>query len=478
MSVNLNQSLYNTSEALNLHTRSIEVSGQNMANVHNEHYACRKVRMSSSAHAIASGSKGGVSTGVIDMTIVTERDQLIDRQILKSIMKAETLVTQEKLNSSLESLIGERFQIDPQAKTDKGSDFGSIGFIKEIDNFFNSCSTLSAQPSNKALKSEVVSSASNVVNKLYSISTRLVNSENDIKLSIEQNVREVNSLLNRIADQTKKIFDFEIPNPNEEALELRESRQGSLEALAKLIDFEVSDENNTFKLTLKDDSNNDVILIENGYVENEMTFDSSSDEVKFGASVLNINGGALHGNLHTKTDTIDFITNTLNAWTKAFVESVNDAYNETRTAPPLDVNGDFFDVQSGGTTIDSIKLLVTKDSLRTSFDAGNDTKNDKINAIVDLRDAQISDLSNMTFGGYYRKFVVDTAQTFKNASDSLSDENVVRKMLIQQRENTIGVSIDNELINIIRSQKAFQAAAKVLTIIDEMIEQTINLVRR
>ena len=478
MSVNLNQSLYNTAEALNLHTRAIEVSGQNMANVHNEDYACRKVRISSSAHAIAAGSKGGSTTGVIDMKIITERDQLVDKQILNSTMKAESLSTKARLNSSLESLIGERFQIDPHTKTEHGSDFGSIGFVKEIDSFFNSCSTLSSQPSNKALKSDVVGTAQNVVDKLHSISGRLDNSADAINLSINQNVYEVNSLLTRIADQTKKIFDFEIPNPNEEALELREGRQGSLEQLAKLINFETSEVNNTFKLTVKDDANADVVLIENSYVDDEITFDDATDEIKFGASVLKLTGGSLHGNLHTKTSTISDIRDTLNDWTKALVETVNTAYNQTRTTPPLDTNEDFFDVTTGGTTIDSIKLLVTKDSLKTSFDPLNDTKNDRINAIVDVREAKIADLDNMTLSAHYRKFVTDTAQDFKNAEDYLSDENVVRKMLVQQRENTIGVSIDNELINLIRSQKAFQAAAKVLSIIDEMIEQTINLGRR
>ena len=73
---------------------------------------------------------------------------------------------------------------------------------------------------------------------------------------------------------------------------------------------------------------------------------------------------------------------------------------------------------------------------------------------------------------------MNTAQDSKTTADMLESELLVQNMLLKQRENRIGVSIDSELINLIRAQKAFQAAAKIITLVDEMLETSINLVRR
>lgn len=476
MSVNLNQSLYNTAEALGIHTRSIEISGQNMANVHNTEYAARKVRIASSAYMPASGHKGGTG-GTIDISVVTERDALVDRQIVQSSMRSESLKTQVNINKSLESLLGERFQINAKGKVETGSDFGSVGFSNDINQFFNACNNLSAQSASKIAKSDVVTAAQNMVDQLHQLDSRLKRTDENLALSIQQNLNEINSLLGQIADQTKKILDFEVPRPNETALEIRENRQGSLEKLAKLIDFEIEETKTDFKIVTKNTTDNEVVLLENNDAHS-LTFDLPSNEIRCDTEVLKTQGGALHGNWLSKTQTLSELRTNFNNWTQAFVETVNEAYNPTRPDGPIDFGEDFFDVELGGTSIDTIRLKVTKDSLQTSFDSSNAQQNDRINALVALKETPIAALGNLTFSDNYAKFAVDAAQAFKSASDSLSDENVVQKMLVQQRQNMIGVSIDTELINLIRSQKAFQAAAKVITIIDELMEQSINLVRR
>ena len=50
-------------------------------------------------------------------------------------------------------------------------------------------------------------------------------------------------------------------------------------------------------------------------------------------------------------------------------------------------------------------------------------------------------------------------------------------MLLNQRENRIGVSLDSEMINLVKAQKAFQAAAKIITLIDELMDTVINMAR-
>ena len=46
--------------------------------------------------------------------------------------------------------------------------------------------------------------------------------------------------------------------------------------------------------------------------------------------------------------------------------------------------------------------------------------------------------------------------------------------LAQQREAVVGVSLDEEAVNLAKAQKAYEAAARVMTTVDQMIDTVIN----
>ena len=64
----------------------------------------------------------------------------------------------------------------------------------------------------------------------------------------------------------------------------------------------------------------------------------------------------------------------------------------------------------------------------------------------------------------------------RNAADRMIASEVVRETLQGQREAISGVSIDEEAINMIRFQRAFQGAARFVSLVDEMLEELMRLV--
>ena len=156
--------------------------------------------------------------------------------------------------------------------------------------------------------------------------------------------------------------------------------------------------------------------------------------------------------------------NALNDWVNAFVTNINEAYDINRDGAKL------FD----GTDMDTFSFVATPDTLKTSSDASNSSANDRINALVAVQNKEIN---GDTLEESYRAFIIKTAQDFKNAANNLESENLVQKMLLNQRENRIGVSLDSEMINLVKSQKAFQAAARIISLIDELMDTTINMAR-
>ncbi len=465
MSVSLNQSLYSTADALATHTRCIEIAGQNMANVQNPDYAARKIRISASSF-----QNGGSS---LEASISTERDTLLDQQIILSIMKMSGFQSADQMNHSLENLLGERFQTNPSGTSEKTTDFGSTGLSNDINQFFTAAHDLSANPQNYTSKVTLLQKAGNIVDQLHNLDSRLTRVDSDLKLNLDQSVNKTNTLLTQIADFNDRILQYELPRPGEVALELREGRQKALEDLAQYINFETRQNGTSFQIVTKDSSSQDVVLV-NSQTAKQLNYDNSTGSIKTGTTTLSVTGGSLKGLLETKTQTVPLVRQELNKWTKAFVENVNTSYNPTRATTP-DPNEDFFD--NTGITIDTIALKVNASTLKTSSDSSTPYANDRIKKLAELAETSISTLNNRTFAQGYSDFISKLADGFNATTQKYTDENVVQKLLLQQRQNTIGVSIDEELIYLMRSQKAFQAAAKVMTVIDELLETSINIIR-
>ena len=59
----------------------------------------------------------------------------------------------------------------------------------------------------------------------------------------------------------------------------------------------------------------------------------------------------------------------------------------------------------------------------------------------------------------------------------ISDHDAVSSMLESQRESVSGVSVDEEMTDLTRFQRAYQASAKLITTVDEMLEITLGLKR-
>ena len=70
-----------------------------------------------------------------------------------------------------------------------------------------------------------------------------------------------------------------------------------------------------------------------------------------------------------------------------------------------------------------------------------------------------------------------TASSSKAAQDNYTAADVVLQTLETERQGISGVSIDEEALNMIIFQRAFQAAARYIGVIDEMLQEVIALVR-
>jgi flagellar hook-associated protein 1 len=129
-----------------------------------------------------------------------------------------------------------------------------------------------------------------------------------------------------------------------------------------------------------------------------------------------------------------------------------------------------------------------------SFDLGVDVKADP-NAIAasttgkpgdgglalafsQLRDDAVASLGGRTFADYFGLQVSTVAGQVSYFESALATEEAVQQQIQNQIQAVSGVSIDDEMADMMRFQRSYQAAAKALTIFDQVAEDLIGMLRR
>lgn len=95
-----------------------------------------------------------------------------------------------------------------------------------------------------------------------------------------------------------------------------------------------------------------------------------------------------------------------------------------------------------------------------------------------LRDKNIfaDNNANYTIDGYYGNFVLDLGTNAAEVLTTLENQEDVVNDANDKRTQISGVSIDEELGNIIKWQYAYGASSKMITVIDEMLELVVNII--
>ena len=114
-------------------------------------------------------------------------------------------------------------------------------------------------------------------------------------------------------------------------------------------------------------------------------------------------------------------------------------------------------------------------SLLAAAKNGNKGDNQTALAIAGLESAKIGALKGASLKETYQSVVNGVAVESATAKNNADATKVVQDTLSAQRESLSGVSLDEEAINLMRQQRAFQAASRVVAAVDEMLKTLISM---
>lgn len=111
--------------------------------------------------------------------------------------------------------------------------------------------------------------------------------------------------------------------------------------------------------------------------------------------------------------------------------------------------------------------------------ASNRTPGDGSNAarIATLGHEPVAALNGRSINEFYNAIVADVAVKGSAAAASVNAANAITSALAAQRENISGVSLDEETINLLRLERAFEGAARYTTTVNRLIEEMLAIVR-
>ncbi len=462
--------------------RSLDVTSHNISNANTEGYS-RQSSLQRATMPTYGDPTGIVGTGVETYDIIRMRSSYLDQKYWgQNKSYQEWNVKQENLEQ-IEGIFNEPSE---------------TGIRKVMDEFFTSLEELSKKPGDSTCREAVSEKANMLTISINRNGKELLNAIRDVNFSVKNKVSEVNSLSEQIANLNKHIFGFELNGTK--ANDLRDQRNVLLDKLSSIVNITVSEMPGPNGNNYMDVKIGGITLINHISFNKLATQDKStwvsdmgggkiSDVVWGGTTdqLVKIEGGELKGMLDIRDGDgtgfnyrgLPYYLNKLNEFTQGFVSSINKQHVQG-----VDYDGNqginFF-YEPGTPAVNSVNFRVNPDvyanpnKIAASSLSDGESNNGNVNLLIELRNSKsMFPLVTGTPDDYIKSILsalaVDSSQAKRMTTNS--------QALVDQTENRrlseSGVSLDEEMTNMVKFQQAYNAAAKMITTLDKILDTTVN----
>lgn len=502
---------------------ALNTVGHNISNASTVGYSRQRVNLTTASPLSAPGfnriyTPGQIGSGVEYSSITRVRDNYLDTQYRR---ENQEYGYYSIYNASMEAI---------QTIINEPSDNGVSAVM---DKFWNSLEILNRDPNLLSARVELIGSAQNMADTFNKIGSSLTTLEADITANIDIKLGEANNILNGIAQLNETIRKIEVLGDN--ANDYRDQRDVLIDNLSKIADVQYAEDANGmvsvyvggaqvvdgnaatplaaanvasitggeiagFKKSqedvelVRDQLNAMIDTLVNGEIDVTMPngYKTSEDMVaKNDVTAKDENGVETTYAAGTVIPAGSKITSSVTFTVNGFNGVHRLGYSNNT---PAETGLNFFTTKDGSAnfTLDNIQvnLEIQKDTNKVAASGqyelnGTDMNTIKGNsdialALTSLRDVKftfpsdLTSLSNGTTDDYFRAFVSDLgtrssiAVTNYDRSGNLVDNVEIR------RQSVSGVSIDEEFTDMLRYQHAYNAAARNMTTVDEMLDRVIN----
>jgi len=443
-------------------TQSLKITGENISNVNTPGYSRKRIEVKSSIY-----------TEQRELNFLESR-RIRDKFIDKGIRNESQNLGNWEIKSRLYGQI-ERIFLEPSEN----------GINNLLGEFWNSWEDLANNPENMTTRAVVIQRGISLAQSINRIDSALKDIRKTANDYIDDRLELINQKASQIANYNAKIQSIEASG--QEASNLRDKRDIFLDELSKLINISTIE---------RDNGTIAVFIGGRAIVEDNIFNPIKANNISSGGMVVTnlvwaddfskveINNGEIAGLIQTRDETIPNLIEKFDQLSQTLINSVNKIHN---AGFGLDgVSGrDFF----SGTGASDIKV---NDDATTGIvghperiaasqngEVGNNQIALNIAKLSDVRvtlDGTIIDSSDsINISKFYSETVNSFGTDVKLSNMMLESVQMIVSDLEERKESVSGVSLDEEMTELIRLQKAYESATKYMSVIDEMLDTLMRI---
>lgn len=399
------------------------------------------------------------------------------------------------------------------------------GLRKNLDEFFGALETLSTNPSDYAHRSLVREKAVALTNLLNETAHKLYNVQKELNFAVSTKIKQVNDYADQIRHLNEQIFKLELDGTK--ANDLRDKRELLIDKLSKIVNVQTSEHDGKYKVSIGGIALVDHISVSRlkyppNVVDNPLNPKEKLVQVQWetGNQEVQLKSGELKGLLDVRDGNesdpdyrgIPFYITRLNEFAQKMFEKMNEVHHngsglngsENKFLFTIDgkntsdlvigaENGETIDF-ANPTHIANYKDFIQKnvradnitlsgdiigdlDNIAAAYDNNGVENNGNILELIALREDRTF-FDTTTPQGTPDDFVKSILSTLsvdsQQASRMNDNQTAIMENIELRRDSESGVSIDEEMSNMVKYQHSYNAAARMITTIDAIYDVTIN----
>ncbi|MFY9646871.1 MAG: flagellar hook-associated protein FlgK [Terriglobales bacterium] len=448
----LSSSLWIASQALDADQGALDVTSNNIANQNTPGYSREVAVLAESAPSVDGNLTFG--NGVELQQVQSVTDQVLQLQIAEQ--------NQQQGNAQAQ------YTALQQVQTPFASSTQGIG--TDITAFFNSISQLSTNPTSITDRQAVLTSAQTLASDFNSTEQNLDTVQSGLNQSVAQNVTQINNLTQQIAQLNKQVGAMQAAGQDPGSLGDQETQL--IQQLSQLTN--VNQIQTEHGLTLTTGNGTPLVVGGQSFALQTSTGASGMTDVySQGQDITStLQGGQLGGNLNVRDNAIPGVLSQLDSLASQFATNMNAAQ-----ASGYDLNGNagqpLFSDTSGAGAAGSLKVAITDPNLIAASSDGTQGSNGNVANLLAVQNQTLS--NGQTPLNSYASLVAQTGSLTSQAETEVNASTSSLTQLNNQLGAVSGVNLDEETTNLMNYQRAYEAAARVVTTVDDLTQSVLDM---
>lgn len=451
----LSTTLFNAANSLQVYDQVFNVIENNITNANTPGYVTQDQSLIAQPFDPAQGISGGVLAG----PMISTRSQYLEQAVRNQ---------QAALGSSQQTAT-DLGQLQPLFDTT-----GASGVPGALSSFFNSVSQLSVSPNDLSSRQDVITAAGQVATAFNQNAVGLQQTSANLHSETSGVVANINQIAADIAAVNGEYSSNSAEN-QDAGLDAR--LNNDFENLSQLVNYTaIKTSNGTYNVYI----GGQTPLVMGGQAYN-ISADFSQPQTAIRDSQghditaqLSNAGGSLGAMLVEQNTTLPGYMNALNNLAQAFSDQVNQALSQG-----VDINGNppaanlFTYNAAQGTAFTMAVTAITPDQIAAAS-AGAPGGNG--NAIAIAQMASQTSVNGFTFTEAYGNLGAQVGQDVAVAQQNETAQQNLLNQATQARATASGVDLNTEATKLLQFQQAYQAAGKLISVIDSLGTTLMNMI--